>query len=110
MGSCYIGNHIVADNIDTDITTFDIHFDEPQQKYRLGTASNSLRKCVCRGGGGGGLMLNMFCWIQNPALCFRSGSKPLSRMKIYNKLCAICFNKLSVFNDRLTNDFLYRRT
>ena len=51
MGSCYIGNHIAADNIDTDITTFDIHFDEPQQKYRLGTASKSLRKCVCRGGG-----------------------------------------------------------
>ena len=43
MGSikdnCYSTDHIAEDNIHTDITC---NIEEPQQKYRLGTASNRL--------------------------------------------------------------------
>ena len=35
MGSCYLGDHIAGDHINTDITT--CNNEEPQQKYRLGT-------------------------------------------------------------------------
>ena len=45
MGSCYSGDHIAEDHIQTDITTCNI--EEPQQKYRLGMASNSILK-VCK--------------------------------------------------------------
>ena len=45
MGSCYLGDHIAGDHIDTDITICNI--EEPQQKYRHRTASNRLM-----GGGG----------------------------------------------------------
>ena len=54
MSSCYLGDHIGGDHIHTDITAYDIK--EPQQKYRLGTASNRL--LMWEGS------LNMFCWIQ----------------------------------------------
>ena len=54
MGICYSRDHIDGDHIHTDITAYDIK--EPQQKYRLGTASNRLLM--------GEGSLNMFCWIQ----------------------------------------------
>ena len=39
MGSCYLGDYIAEDHIHTNIT---FNIEEPQQKYRLGTASNRL--------------------------------------------------------------------
>ena len=36
MGNCYLFDHIAEDHVHTDITC---NFAEPQQKYRLGTAS-----------------------------------------------------------------------
>ena len=47
MGNCYPGEHIAEDYIHTDIIACIIR--EPQQKYRLGTVSNSLPVCI--GGG-----------------------------------------------------------
>ena len=59
MSNCYSGDHIAEDHIHMVIKT--CNNEEPQQKYRLGTASNRLRGvCVCAGVGGG---LNMF-WTQ----------------------------------------------
>ena len=59
MSSCYSGDHIAEDHTYSDITTHS--FEEPEQKYHLGTASNIL--LGLRGGGGGGRGLNMFyCW------------------------------------------------
>ena len=40
MGSCYSGDHIAEDHTHSDITTH--NFEEPEQKYHLGTASNIL--------------------------------------------------------------------
>ena len=75
MGSCYIGDHIAEDSLQTDITICNI--EKPQQKYHLGTVSDRLK----RGGiGGGGL--NIFYWIQTLALSFCIGSKHSVRMKV----------------------------
>ena len=46
MGSCYSSDHIAGVYIHSAIATCNI--EEPQQKYRFGTASNRLRdECVC---------------------------------------------------------------
>ena len=61
MDSCYSGDHIVRDQIHTDITT--CNTEKPQQKYRLGMVSSTNRLrgreqelcvcvCVCVLGGG----------------------------------------------------------
>ena len=50
MSSCYSGDHIAEDHTYSDITTHS--FEEPEQKYHLGTASNIL--LGLRGGGEGG--------------------------------------------------------
>ena len=49
MGCYNLGDHIAEDYIHTDKTT--CNYEEPQQKYRLGTVSYRL----LRGGGGGSL-------------------------------------------------------
>ena len=40
MGSCHSGDHVAEDHIHTDISKRNI--EEPQQKCRLGMASNRL--------------------------------------------------------------------
>ena len=54
MVSCYSGDHIAEDHIDTDIII--CKSEESQQKCRLGTVSNR----YLRGGG-----LNMLYWARN---------------------------------------------
>ena len=66
MSYCYSADHIAEDHIHTDTTC---NIEKPQQRYRLGTASNRL-------------LGNMFYWIQTLALSFCSGSKHLVRTKV----------------------------
>ena len=60
MGNCYSIVHIAEDHIHTDITC---NTEEPQQKYRLGTVSNSLLG-----------VLKQVLLDPNIAFCFRRSS------------------------------------
>ena len=118
MGSCYSGGHIAADRIHTGITICNI--EDPQQMYRLGTASNRLHN-KWEGGS-----LNMFHRIQTLTFCFcsdtkhiwsalvckanRSGNKhasitPKSRTATYLKTMAIHLRTMTKNPAKSQNDF-----